>query len=149
MLACSSFKTPSLPKKVNWLFDILDIVVIALSHLEPCSITHCRLKMAVVKGLRTPKTESKISSLTPPLGGPVAAVGEGPTLTPTDSTDWGVVRIVWFVRLMCEGAQTELGANGIIYIKDPFCSKGGSAPASNRSRFPQTGEGYPGHIDQR
>ena len=29
MLACNNFKTPSLPKKVNWLFDILDIVVIA------------------------------------------------------------------------------------------------------------------------
>ena len=136
MLACSNFKTPSLPKKVNWLFDILDIVVIALSHLEPCSTTHCRLKMAVVKGLRTPKTESKISSLTPPLGGPVAAVGEGPTLTPTDSTDWGVVRGVWFGRLMCERAQTELGGERYSSYNGPVLFEGRERPSVEQVPLP-------------
>ena len=65
-------------------------------------------QMAVFKLLATPKTESKIPSLTPPLGGPVAAVGEGPTLTPTDSTDWGVVRGVWFGDLDARGAQSGI-----------------------------------------
>lgn len=67
-----------------------------LSHLEPCSTTHCRLKMAVVQNgskVKNSKERSRqISSLTPPIGGPSVNLGEGPSLTPTEVGGWGVVR---------------------------------------------------------
>ena len=76
-------------------------------------------------------------------GGPHVNLAEGPTLTPNEIGGWGVVRGVGFGDLDARGPRAESGgerynrlSQGQSYnITDPFCSKG-SAPASNRSRFP-------------